>query len=127
MTAWGTSVALALTGVILTTPVCADITTKPARDTRQSASVSADERVKAAQQALRDNGLDPGAVDGFMGPKTQQAIRDFQQAQRMEATGELDPKTMHALGIDEMTGATDASSGSASPASASGTGAGMKK
>ncbi len=33
--------------------------------------------VKAAQQALRDKGYDPGPADGMMGPRTRAAVRDF--------------------------------------------------
>ena len=76
-----------------------------------------DEKVKAAQQALKDKGHDPGMVDGKMGPKTQSAIRDFQKAQGMEATGHLDAKTMQSLGMDgEKTSMGSSTTGSASPA-----------
>jgi peptidoglycan L-alanyl-D-glutamate endopeptidase CwlK len=34
--------------------------------------------VKAVQELLRRRGVDPGAIDGLMGPKTQAAIRRFQ-------------------------------------------------
>jgi peptidoglycan hydrolase-like protein with peptidoglycan-binding domain len=83
---------------------------------------SGDEKVKAAQQALKDKGYDAGTVDGRMGPKTQAALRDFQKAQGMESTGDLDPKTTQALGMDiETTGSAGASStaGSASPSTES--------
>ena len=79
---------------------------------------SGDEKVKAAQQALKDKGHDPGTVDGRMGPKTQAALRDFQKAQGMESTGDLDPKTTQALGMDigTMSSARASSTGgSASP------------
>jgi peptidoglycan hydrolase-like protein with peptidoglycan-binding domain len=59
-----------------------------------------DEQVKAVQQALKDNGLDPGTVDGRMGPKTQAALRDFQKAHGMDATGRIDMKTMQSLGVE---------------------------
>ena len=61
---------------------------------------SGDERVKAAQQALKDKGHDPGTVDGHLGPKTQAALRDFQKTQGMEATGQLDGKTLQSLGVE---------------------------
>ena len=64
------------------------------------AQAMGDEKVRAAQQALKDKGHDPGTIDGKMGPKTQSAIRDFQKAQGMEATGHLDAKTMQSLGMD---------------------------
>lgn len=84
------------------------------------------EKVKAAQQALKDKGHDPGDVDGRMGPKTQQALRDFQKAQGIQATGRLDAKTMQSLGVEGgRTSSTGESStsGSASP-SASGSSTG---
>lgn len=85
---------------------------------RKGGMAMADEKVKAAQQALKDKGHDPGSIDGKMGPKTQAAIRDFQKAQGMEATGHLDAKTMQSLGMDgEKTGMSgSATGGSASPA-----------
>ena len=56
--------------------------------------------MKAAQQALKDKGHDPGVVDGKMGPKTMTALGDFQKSQGMEATGRLDERTVQALGMD---------------------------
>jgi peptidoglycan hydrolase-like protein with peptidoglycan-binding domain len=35
------------------------------------------------------------------GPQTEQALKDFQQAQGMEATGELNEETLSALEIDD--------------------------
>jgi peptidoglycan hydrolase-like protein with peptidoglycan-binding domain len=81
-------------------------------------AMAGDERVKAAQQALKDKGHDPGDVDGKMGPKTQAALRDFQKAQGLQASGRLDAKTVQALGIEAgKTSSADKSTtgGSASP------------
>jgi peptidoglycan hydrolase-like protein with peptidoglycan-binding domain len=82
-------------------------------------AMAGDEKVKAVQQALKDKGHHPGTVDGRMGPKTQQALRDFQKAHGMQATGELDAKTMHSLGVEVSTTSSAESTGSASPASGS--------
>lgn len=91
---------------------------KTMRGNRKGGMTMGDEKVKAAQQALKDKGHDPGDVDGKMGPKTQAALRDFQKAQGMQATGRLDMKTMQSLGMDggktSSTGSS-ATSGSASP------------
>ena len=87
----------------------------------QAATREPSEMVKAAQQALKDKGLDPGKVDGRMGPKTQAALREFQKARGMESTGELDAKTTDALGMDgksTSSTATSSTSVSASPATA---------
>jgi peptidoglycan hydrolase-like protein with peptidoglycan-binding domain len=68
------------------------------------------EQVKAVQQALKDQGHDPGEVDGKMGPKTQAALRDYQQKQGLKATGRLDSETMAKLGVDSKTSSAGASS-----------------
>jgi peptidoglycan hydrolase-like protein with peptidoglycan-binding domain len=80
------------------------------------------EQVKAAQQALKDKGHDPGAADGVMGPKTQAALRDFQSKEGLKATGRLDRDTMSKLGVEAKAGAAaDTSRGApaASPGSGS--------
>jgi peptidoglycan hydrolase-like protein with peptidoglycan-binding domain len=82
-------------------------------------AMTGDEMVKAAQQALREKGHDPGSVDGRMGPKTQQALRDFQNAQGIAATGQLDTKTMVSLGVEPARASSapeSTTAGSASPA-----------
>jgi len=55
------------------------------------------ERVKIVQQALKDRGHDPGAVDGQMGPKTEAALRDYQQKEGLKATGTADADTLARL------------------------------
>jgi hyperosmotically inducible protein len=58
------------------------------------------ERVRRVQEALKDKGHDPGAVDGVLGPNTQQAIREFQKAENLPATGRLDGQTVSRLGVE---------------------------
>lgn len=58
-----------------------------------------DDNVRAAQRALADRGYNPGAVDGVMGPGTEQALRDFQQRQGLAVTGQLDSTTARELGV----------------------------
>ncbi len=55
--------------------------------------------VRAAQQALRDKGYDPGPIDGKMGPKTTTALRQYQKAENLTATGKLDAPTADKLGV----------------------------
>jgi Putative peptidoglycan binding domain len=69
------------------------------------------DKVKAIQEALKTKGFDPGAADGVIGPKTNQALRDFQKSQNLQVTGRIDEKTASALGVDA------ASMGSSSPTS----------
>ena len=54
--------------------------------------------VREAQQRLADLGYDPGTIDGIAGPRTANALRQFQRAQGLGATGRLDAETMNALG-----------------------------
>jgi len=79
------------------------------------------DQVKAVQQALKDQGHDPGAIDGVMGPKTQAALRDYQQKQGLKATGRLDAETSAKLGVEAKTSAAPSSSSSpaASPSTSS--------
>jgi peptidoglycan hydrolase-like protein with peptidoglycan-binding domain len=65
--------------------------------TALNGAMSADPSVQQAQQALKDKGHDPGAIDGIMGPKTESALRDFQTAQGISASGTLDSQTLAAL------------------------------
>jgi Putative peptidoglycan binding domain len=54
--------------------------------------------IKKAQEALKAKGHKPG-TDGKMDTQTQQALRDFQKANDLPATGVLDEKTANKLGV----------------------------
>jgi peptidoglycan hydrolase-like protein with peptidoglycan-binding domain len=56
--------------------------------------------VREVQQTLRDRGFRVG-VDGIMGPRTQAVLRQFQKAENLEPTGQLNRQTLVALGIVE--------------------------
>lgn len=56
--------------------------------------------VRGIQQKLRQNGFYTGAVDGVWGPRTQAALSRFQRSRGIESTGELNPTTISALGLD---------------------------
>lgn len=49
------------------------------------------------QRALKNKGFDPGPVDGIMGRRTIQAIRDFQTAHGLQVDGIAGPKTRAVL------------------------------
>jgi hyperosmotically inducible protein len=55
--------------------------------------------VAAAQEALKTNGYNPGPIDGYMGPQTSAAVREFQQREQLKVTGQLDPETLGRLNI----------------------------
>jgi len=62
--------------------------------------------VRGIQQALKDQGFDPGGVDGVWGRNTVAAVKAFQQARGLKADGIVGPATANAL----------AAGGAASPA-----------
>lgn len=69
-------------------------------ETQASASRVADwdqSRVRDLQQSLKDAGHDL-TVDGQWGPETEQALRDFQRDEGLDASGRPDGETMAALG-----------------------------
>jgi N-acetylmuramoyl-L-alanine amidase len=56
-----------------------------------------DEGLSGAQARLLNLGYYTGKVDGEMGPRTQAALRAFQEAHKLEVTGELDDETTKKL------------------------------
>lgn len=55
------------------------------------------ELVRMVQLTLRDSGIDPGPIDGILGPKTHEAIKKFQIKNDLEPTGEIDKPTKDLL------------------------------
>ncbi|MDQ5846898.1 MAG: YCF48-related protein [Acidobacteriota bacterium] len=76
---------------------------------RASAAAAASETVRRAQQALNAAGYDVGVPDGRAGTKTLAAVKRFQSARRLMATGKLDDATLAALGVARVGGAPDPS------------------
>jgi peptidoglycan hydrolase-like protein with peptidoglycan-binding domain len=70
-----------------------------------SKSWNSDE-VKKLQEALKEKGDDPGAVDGHMGRKTHAAVRAFQKSNGLKVTGNVDKETADKLGIELASTAT---------------------
>jgi len=70
------------------------------KESRQKDSQKAEFRptVKEIQTALKNAGFDPGSFDGKMGPRTRQAIKDFQKSKGLVPDGAVGPKTWASLG-----------------------------
>jgi hypothetical protein len=63
----------------------------------RAAAVPSHDTVRFAQADLKRHGFDPGATDGVLGSRTRAAIAAFQRAERLPATGALDPTTLTRL------------------------------
>ena len=74
-------------------------TAKKAKTGKKTSGVQSKETVREVQTALKNHGLDPGPIDGAMGPKTMAALRSFQSQNNLPATGKLDEQTQVALGV----------------------------
>ncbi|MNJ64459.1 Carboxy-terminal processing protease CtpB precursor [compost metagenome] len=53
--------------------------------------------IKSAQIMLSASGYDPGRKDGYFGKDTENAVKKFQDDNKLEVTGVLDTKTAEAL------------------------------
>lgn len=71
----------------------------PAQDRSTSTSSFSSEDIRNVKQALKAKGIDPGPINGTMDSKTQQALRQFQQANNLPVTGSLDQQTAAKLGV----------------------------
>ena len=56
-------------------------------------------QIRQLQEQLKAQGHDPGPIDGVMGPRTQQALKDYQKDQNISASGRLDSQTRQKLGL----------------------------
>ena len=65
--------------------------------------------VRQAQQALNDKGFDAGSPSGSVDAKTQAALKKFQQSQGISSSGQLDGKTLVALGVQSSASAQGSS------------------
>jgi peptidoglycan hydrolase-like protein with peptidoglycan-binding domain len=43
--------------------------------------------------------MDPGPIDGIMGPRTAEALKAFQKDQKLTESGRLDDQTREKLGV----------------------------
>jgi peptidoglycan hydrolase-like protein with peptidoglycan-binding domain len=94
---------------------------KQAQSSASSAMQPSASIIKQAQEKLSAAGHDAGPADGVLGAKTKQALKDFQKAKNLEATGQLDQRTLAELGVDAAgVGATAASAPRASVGGSSG-------
>jgi peptidoglycan hydrolase-like protein with peptidoglycan-binding domain len=57
-------------------------------------------RIIIVQRALDRSGFNTGKADGRWGPRTEGAVKQFQQSKQIQPTGQLDRQTVADLGLD---------------------------
>ena len=62
--------------------------------------------VRKLQQTLRQNGINPGPVDGIFGPRTERAVRQYQTQQGLKVDGLVGQQTSGAMSRPSGTGST---------------------
>jgi hypothetical protein len=82
----------------------------------QSGMSFSSEEIKQIQQALKEKGHDPGSATGEMNAETRAAIREFQKANNLSATGTVDEETAQKLGVS-ISGSTGTGASGAAPRS----------
>jgi peptidoglycan hydrolase-like protein with peptidoglycan-binding domain len=60
--------------------------------------------VARIQALLKEKGFDPGPIDGVVGSRTSAALRAYQDAYGIKASGTIDNQTLFALGAIDLAG-----------------------
>lgn len=87
-------------------------------------AASADERrysratIRKVEETLNARGFKAGPVDGTLDETTRTALRAFQKSETIQVTGNLNPRTLERLGIDDNTASAGSSQRGTEPSSA---------
>lgn len=76
----------------------AELPSNPDLDAAAADMALTQPEVQQLQETLRDLGYFSGPADGRRGPRTREALRDFQTDQGLPTTGSLDPTTVTRIG-----------------------------
>jgi peptidoglycan hydrolase-like protein with peptidoglycan-binding domain len=71
-------------------------------------SAQASGQTRDLQRALSQRGFDPGPVDGIYGPRTRQAVMDWQRQNNMQVTGQPNSQMLADLGVSSRGGSSSA-------------------
>lgn len=71
--------------------------------------------VRRVQSQLKQSGYEVGPVDGIYGPRTRQALMDFQKDKGMQASGQIDQNLLAEMKIDGSLGAQQAATPGTDP------------
>lgn len=66
-------------------------------DDQPSTPEARSERVREVQLKLHEKGYYDGEIDGIPGPKTRDALREYQRDNNLEVTGRLNAESAHSM------------------------------
>jgi peptidoglycan hydrolase-like protein with peptidoglycan-binding domain len=69
-------------------------------DPAMSGAMLSENLVRMLQQTLTNRGFLVGDPDGKWGPKTKEALEEFQKSQNLPASGQIDQPTLARLGVN---------------------------
>lgn len=92
-----TAIALGLLGALATAPAFAAGYEKGQQ--QQSMGQVDQQTARQLQHALQGQGYNTGQIDGIWGPRSQQALRTFEQDRGLQADGQPDQQSLSALGV----------------------------
>lgn len=78
-----------------------DTPVAPGTTRSHTSSMGGQQDVRLAQEALKNQGHNPGPIDGVMGYQTRQALMAFQSQNGLKQTGVLDAQTKQKLNIED--------------------------
>jgi hypothetical protein len=88
---------LSETAVSIPNPDGVPIYVEPTVENEKTARRPSREQVREAQSILKKLGLNPGPIDGLLGPQTKAALLQFQASRGLPTSGLLDAATNKAL------------------------------
>jgi len=97
MTKYQIAAALLAFGSLGALPACSAMDTRTSSVAPMSNPELSSGMVRHVQTTLQQQGLYSGSIDGIWGPATRGAVLNFQQANGLRATGELNSPTLAAL------------------------------
>ena len=115
MKTWALLPAVMLVITEIVTPVVAQSGGPSEAQRARSKTNGENADIKKAQEALKQNGHDPGRIDGVIGPQTSAALRSYQKEQGLSTTGRLDDATQAKLEPKSTPDGQPRSSSSGSP------------
>jgi len=122
-----TAFAAAAAVALLSTAACQNMMgehQQPAAATAQTGAATqtaalTPDMVRAIQTNLNQRGYSVGAVDGIFGQSTQAALEHYQRDQNLAPTGQIDERTLVALGVVNQPGTQYTPTGKRHPQSSS--------